>query len=103
MLEKFDPGKVWKELLSLDGLRPNVLMGVPTVYVKLIEEYEKSFGKSGRQQSFVKEICSQRMRLFLSGSASLPVPVINKFEEITGHRILERYGMTGLIQTNIKT
>ena len=33
-------------------------------------------------------------RLFLSGSASLPVPVLKEWESITGHRILERYGMT---------
>ena len=38
----------------------------------------------------------------LSGSASLPVPVLEKFEIITGHRLLERYGMTeiGMALTN---
>lgn len=30
----------------------------------------------------------------ISGSASLPTPVFDKWEEVTGHRLLERYGMT---------
>lgn len=95
MLGKFDAGKTWQELLSSKEMRPNVLMAVPTVYVKLIEEYEKTFAKSETQISFVKETCKQNMRVFISGSAALPVPVIEKFERISGHRALERYGMTG--------
>jgi malonyl-CoA/methylmalonyl-CoA synthetase len=30
----------------------------------------------------------------VSGSAALPVPTLRRWEEITGHRLLERYGMT---------
>ncbi len=30
----------------------------------------------------------------VSGSAALPVPTLERWEEITGHRLLERYGMT---------
>lgn len=33
-------------------------------------------------------------RLMVSGSAALPVPVLERWESITGHRLLERYGMT---------
>jgi malonyl-CoA/methylmalonyl-CoA synthetase len=38
----------------------------------------------------------------LSGSAALPIPVLEKFEKISGHRLLERYGMTeiGMALTN---
>jgi len=41
-------------------------------------------------------------RLMVSGSAALPVPVLRKWEEITGHVLLERYGMTeiGMALTN---
>lgn len=41
-------------------------------------------------------------RLFVSGSAALPVPVLNKWREISGHTLLERYGMTeiGMALTN---
>lgn len=33
-------------------------------------------------------------RLMVSGSAALPVPVLEKWKNITGHTLLERYGMT---------
>lgn len=36
------------------------------------------------------------MRLMVSGSAALPVSVMDRWEEISGHRLLERYGMTEL-------
>ena len=41
-------------------------------------------------------------RLMVSGSAALPEPIMMKWEEITGHRLLERYGMTetGMVLTN---
>lgn len=102
MLGKFDAGKTWQEILSSKEMRPNVLMAVPTIYVKLIEEFEKTFAKSEAQVAFVKETCKQKMRVFISGSAALPVPVIEKFETISGHRALERYGMTeiGMALTN---
>jgi acyl-CoA synthetase (AMP-forming)/AMP-acid ligase II len=40
--------------------------------------------------------------MMLSGSASLPVPVLERFEEISGHRLLERYDRTeiGMTLTN---
>ena len=40
------------------------------------------------------------MRLFVSGSAPLLAETHVQFEERTGHRILERYGMT---ETNMNT
>lgn len=41
-------------------------------------------------------------RLFVSGSAALPIPVLDKWREISGHTLLERYGMTeiGMALTN---
>lgn len=41
-------------------------------------------------------------RLMISGSAPLPKPIFDRWEEITGHRLLERYGMTetGMILSN---
>ena len=38
----------------------------------------------------------------VSGSSALPESIMNKWEEITGHRLLERYGMTeiGMALTN---
>lgn len=102
MLQKFDANEAWQALLSNHQSRPTLLTAVPTVFVKLIEEYEKTFAKDSDKVSFVFKTCQEKMRIFLSGSASLPVPILEKFEGLSGHRILERYGMTetGLILCN---
>ncbi len=62
MLEKFDAEKAWTELLSTNELRPNVLMGVPTVWIKLVEEFDKSFAKSPTKVSYIKETLKLIMR-----------------------------------------
>jgi len=59
-----------------------VLMGVPTFYTRLLAEPD-----------FDASTCST-MRLFVSGSAPLLPETFAEFETRTGHRILERYGMT---------
>ncbi|MEE4297916.1 MAG: AMP-binding protein [Pseudomonadales bacterium] len=70
--------------------RASVLMGVPTHYVRLLEE-----------QAFDRDRCAG-MRLFISGSAPLRPETFDAFEARTGMRILERYGMTeaGMITSN---
>ena len=65
-------------------------MAVPTIYVKLIEAWEKA---DPREQQRMSEGC-RRMRLMVSGSAALPVPTLERWQEISGHVLLERYGMT---------
>lgn len=65
-----------------------VMMGVPTFYTRLLSD-----------PRFTKEL-AQTMRLFISGSAPLLADTHIEFEERTGHRILERYGMT---ETNMNT
>ena len=66
----------------------SVLMGVPTYYTRLL-----------KQSSFTKETTANT-RLFISGSAPLLEETFVEFEDRTGHRILERYGMT---ETNMNT
>lgn len=67
-----------------------VLMGVPTFYTRLLEEPELDTSH-----------CSN-MRLFISGSAPLLPETFEAFEKRTGHRILERYGMSeaGMLVSN---
>lgn len=68
MLPKFDAVAVWNKLLSINvptSERVNLMMGVPTMYVKLIEEYEKLFSENQRMVEYVKATCSQRIRLIL--------------------------------------
>lgn len=64
------------------------MMGVPTFYTRLLDD-----------ERFTKDLAAH-MRLFVSGSAPLLAETHSQFEERTGHRILERYGMT---ETNMNT
>lgn len=67
-----------------------VFMAVPTIYVKLIEFLEAASPE--RRESVVNGFA--RMRLMVSGSAALPASVHEKWTELTGQKLLERYGMT---------
>ncbi|MBB6328079.1 malonyl-CoA/methylmalonyl-CoA synthetase [Algoriphagus iocasae] len=68
----------------------NVFMAVPTIYFKLIAEWEKL---TEEEQNELHQAMSN-FRLMISGSAALPVSVMEKWKEISGHYLLERYGMT---------
>ncbi len=83
----FLPGFVVDEVLRLLP-QATTLMGVPTFYTRLLDAPE--FDRAG----------SAHMRLFVSGSAPLLAETHQAFEARTGHRILERYGMT---ETNMNT
>ena len=65
-----------------------LMMGVPTFYTRLIKDKR------------LDESLTKNMKLFISGSAPLLTEVHQDFYNITGHRILERYGMT---ETNMNT
>lgn len=84
-LPRFDAAEV-RRLLP----EATVLMGVPTFYSRLLAE--PGFGRAD----------CESIRLFVSGSAPLTEAVWGDFEARTGHRILERYGMTeaGMITSN---
>jgi malonyl-CoA/methylmalonyl-CoA synthetase len=68
--------------------KATAMMGVPTFYTRLLEDAR-----------FTREVAAD-MRLFVSGSAPLLEETHDRFERRTGHRILERYGMT---ETNMNT
>ena len=76
-LPKFDVETVLAELP-----KATAMMGVPTFYTRLLDE-----------PRFTRDLV-QHMRVFISGSAPLLAETHLRFEERTGHRILERYGMT---------
>ena len=76
-LPRFDANALLRELP-----RSTVLMGVPTFYTRLLSE-----------SSFNAAAC-RNMRLFISGSAPLAEQTFAAFEQRTGQRILERYGMS---------
>ena len=68
----------------------NVFMAVPTIYFKLIAAIEL-LDVADRQQL---KNAMKKFRLMVCGSAALPVSVMQKWEEVSGHVLLERYGMT---------
>ena len=84
---RFEPEEV-VELLEIPSL--SVFMAVPTIYYKLITYIE---GLSDRRADEIRGNLLKK-RLMVSGSAALPVSVMEKWYEISGHWLLERYGMT---------
>lgn len=86
-LPKFEAKKVWKIFQS--G-RLNLFMAVPTIYFKLINFWENSSEEAKQEMS---KAC-KGFRLMVSGSAALPVSVLEKWRKISGLTLLERYGMT---------
>lgn len=87
MLPRFDAEAVWERLAS-GGL--TLFMAVPTIYFRLIATWESANPENRRRWS----AGASNLRLMVSGSAALPVSVLEWWREITGHTLLERYGMT---------
>ncbi|HEY8347133.1 MAG TPA: AMP-binding protein [Symbiobacteriaceae bacterium] len=87
MFERFDPVKVW-EAIATGTL--TLFMGVPTMYARLIATWEAAPPEKRR----IWSTAARSLRLMVSGSAPLPVRVLERWREITGHVLLERYGMT---------
>ena len=82
-LPKFDPEAILNALP-----KATALMGVPTFYTRLLQD-----------DRLTPELAAN-MRLFISGSAPMLVDTHEKWLARTGHRVLERYGMT---ETNMST
>ncbi len=87
MMPRFDANAVWDRIAS--G-QLTLLMAVPTIYVRLIAAWEAS---APEQRSRFTER-ARDLRLMVSGSAALPVSTLERWREITGQVLLERYGMT---------
>lgn len=68
----------------------NLFMAVPTIYFKLIAHWDSL---PADQQKQISDTLT-KFRLMVSGSAALPVTVMEKWKNISNHTLLERYGMT---------
>ena len=79
-LEKFDASEVMARLPDA-----TVMMGVPTFYTRLLDRSELTSDRVAH------------MRVFICGSAPLTEQTFEEWEQRTGHRILERYGMSETI------
>ncbi|MDX1501974.1 MAG: acyl-CoA synthetase [Thermoanaerobaculia bacterium] len=91
----FDAERVWERFASGEL---TLFMAVPTIYRRLIAVWEEAPESRRRRWSEG----ARRLRLMVSGSAALPVPTLERWREIAGHTLLERYGMTetGMILSN---
>ena len=79
-LSKFDPKRVIQKMPEA-----TVFMGVPTLYVRMLAEPTLTRAQTSH------------MRLFVAGSAPLLIETFKEWQDITGHTILERYGMSETI------
>ena len=89
ILPAFDAELVWNRLSSGEI---TVFTAVPTIYHRLIASWNAASPDVQR----VRSDGARRLRLMMSGSAALPVQTLERWREITGHTLLERYGMTEL-------
>ncbi len=87
ILPKFDAVETWERMARGDV---TLFMAVPTLYGRLIEAWQAADADTRARWS----AGARALRLTVSGSAALPVPTLERWETITGQRLLERYGMT---------
>ena len=77
-----DPGDTDSILEAISEFKPNVFCGVPTMYQRLINHPN------------IQKFDLRSVRVCVSGASSLPPQVQSRFEELTGGRLLEGYGLT---------
>jgi len=83
----FDAETVWQRLASGDV---TVFTAVPTIYTRLIAAWDAA--PPDVQARWAEGV--RGLRLMMSGSAALPVSILERWRAISGHTLLERYGMT---------
>ncbi|HXW12936.1 MAG TPA: acyl-CoA synthetase [Terriglobia bacterium] len=87
MLPRFDANAVWERIY---GGSVTLFMAVPTIYTKLIAAWHAA---SPERRAALSQACA-KLSLMVSGSAALPGDTLERWKEISGHTLLERYGMT---------
>ncbi|KAL0415213.1 UNVERIFIED_CONTAM: Malonate--CoA ligase [Sesamum latifolium] len=87
----------WRESYPQDQTKADdavtVFTGVPTMYTRLIQGYEAM----DPALQTASATAARQLRLMMCGSSALPLPVMQQWETITGHVLLERYGMTEFV------
>ncbi len=95
MPARFDAAATWARLASGEI---TVFTAVPTVYHRLIALWDAAPDGTRRAWS----VGARQARLMMCGSAALPATMLERWREITGHVLLERYGLTeaGMVLSN---
>lgn len=79
LVPKFEAGEI---LNLISKLKPTVFPGAPTMYIALINHPD------------IRKHDLSSINVCISGSAPLPLEVQERFEELTGGRLIEGYGLT---------
>ncbi|MEK4511179.1 long-chain fatty acid--CoA ligase [Paenibacillus anaericanus] len=79
LMPRFDINQVLK---SMDRLKPTVFPGAPTMYIAVINHPD------------LQKYDLSSVKVCISGAASLPRDVQDRFESITGGKLIEGYGLT---------
>ncbi len=87
ILPRFDATETWERFARGDI---TLFMAVPTVFVRLLRAWDEADPEDRERWSEG----ARKMRLMVSGSAALPISVLERWREVTGQVLLERYGMT---------
>jgi long-chain acyl-CoA synthetase len=77
-----DPRDISAILLAIDKCKPTIFCGVPAMYIALVNQPD------------IHQYDLRSIRACISGAAPLPVEVQKRFEELTGGRLVEGYGLT---------
>lgn len=87
ILPRFDADHAWRRLASGEV---TLFMAVPTIYGRLVAHWENA---PEAERAALSAGCGG-LRLWVSGSAALPVSTLERWRQISGAVLLERYGMT---------
>jgi long-chain acyl-CoA synthetase len=82
LFPRFERDKLGHFLKDIEKIRPTVFPGVPAMYQAIINFPE------------VRNHDLSSIKFCISGAAPLPVEVCEVFEEITGGKLVEGYGLT---------
>ncbi|KAH9304266.1 hypothetical protein KI387_008670, partial [Taxus chinensis] len=89
VLNLFGVAEQYRSLHLADCFFP-IEGNVPTMYARLLQAYELMEIEAQKYAASA----AHKLRLMMCGSSALPHPVMKQWEKISGHRLLERYGMT---------
>jgi malonyl-CoA/methylmalonyl-CoA synthetase len=87
-MPRFDARRVWDRIARGDGL--TLFMAVPAIYAKLAQ----AFAEAPEEERARMSAGCAALRLMVSGSAALPTSLLDRWRALSGHTLLERYGMT---------
>lgn len=90
----FSPKRIWARLCNPEP-PVTVFMGVPTMYDMLATVHERGSSGSSPEERAARSKAAAGLRLTVSGSSACPVPLMQRWRELSGGQtLLERYGMS---------